>query len=63
VGSLFSLETISFVLQKLFNFMKSHFVILSLSCWAAGILLRKSLTIFVPQCFLLLPVVTSEFQV
>jgi hypothetical protein len=45
VGGLFSLETISFVVQKPFNFMKSHLSILSLSCWAAGILLRKSLPI------------------
>jgi hypothetical protein len=45
VGGLFSLETISFVVQKLFNFMKSHFFNLSLSCWAAGVLLRKSLPI------------------
>jgi hypothetical protein len=32
VGGLFSLETISFVVQKLFNFMKFHLSILSLSC-------------------------------
>jgi hypothetical protein len=44
VGSLFSLETISFVVQKLCNFMKSHLFILSLSCWAA-VLLRESLPI------------------
>jgi hypothetical protein len=43
VGGLFSLESISFVVHKLFNFMKSHLFILSLSCWAAGVLLRKSL--------------------
>jgi hypothetical protein len=45
VGSLFSLQTISFVAQKLFNFMKSHLSILSLSWCAAGVLLRKSLPI------------------
>jgi hypothetical protein len=45
VGGLFSLETISFIVQKLFNFMKSHLSILSLSCWDAGVLLRKSLPI------------------
>jgi hypothetical protein len=45
VGVLFSLETFSFVVQKLFNLMKSHLSILSLSCWAAGVLLRKSLPI------------------
>jgi hypothetical protein len=37
VGGLFSLETISFVVQKLFNFMKSHLSILFLSCWEAAI--------------------------
>jgi hypothetical protein len=45
VCGLFSLETISFVVQKLFSFMKSHLSILSLSCWAAGVVLRKSLLI------------------
>jgi hypothetical protein len=48
VGGLYSLETISFVVQKLFNFMKFHLFILSLSWWAAGVLLRKSLPI--PIC-------------
>jgi hypothetical protein len=47
VGGLFSLETISFVVQKLFNFMWSHLSILSLSCWAAGVLLRKSLPMLI----------------
>jgi hypothetical protein len=32
VGVLFSLETISFVEQKLFSFIKSHLSMLSLSC-------------------------------
>jgi hypothetical protein len=45
VGGLFNLETISFVVQKPFNFMKSYLFIISLSCWAAGVLLRKSLPI------------------
>jgi hypothetical protein len=45
VGGLFSLETISFVVQKPFNFMQSHLSILSLSCWASRVLLRKSLPI------------------
>jgi hypothetical protein len=45
VGGLFSLEAISFVVKKLFNFMNSHLFILSLSCWAARVLLRKSLPI------------------
>jgi hypothetical protein len=51
VGVLFHLETISFV-QKLFNFAWSHLSILSLSCWAAGVLLRKSLPI---------PIASREF--
>jgi hypothetical protein len=64
VGGLFSLETVSFVVQKLFNFMNSHLSILSLSCWAAGVLLRKSLLIPISyRVFPDLPVVTSEFQV
>jgi hypothetical protein len=32
MGGLFNLEAISFVVQKLFNFMQSHLSILSLSC-------------------------------
>jgi hypothetical protein len=32
VGGLFSLETISFVVQQPFNFMKSYLSILSLIC-------------------------------
>jgi hypothetical protein len=31
--------------QKLFNFMYSYLSILSLSCWTAGVLLRKYLPI------------------
>jgi hypothetical protein len=31
--------------QKIFNFMKTHLSILSLSCCAAGLLLRKYLPI------------------
>jgi hypothetical protein len=45
VGGLFSLETISFVVQKLFNYIYFYLSILSLSCWAAGVLLRNSLPI------------------
>jgi hypothetical protein len=45
VSGLFSVETIYFVEQKLFNFMKSHLSVLSLSFWDAGVLLRKSLPI------------------
>jgi hypothetical protein len=32
VGGTFNLETISFIVQKLFNFMKFHLPILSISC-------------------------------
>jgi hypothetical protein len=53
VGGLFSLEAISFAVQKLFNFMKSHLLIRSLSCWAAGVLLRKPLPI--PICSRVFP--------
>jgi hypothetical protein len=45
VGVLFSLETISFDEQKLFSFMRSHLSMLSLSCCAAGVSLRKFLPI------------------
>jgi hypothetical protein len=43
--SVFSLETISFVEQKLFSFMRSHLSMLSLSCCAAGVPLRKFMPI------------------
>jgi hypothetical protein len=52
VGGLFSLETISFVVHKIFNFMLSHLLILSLSCWATWVQLRKSL---------LMPIASSVF--
>jgi hypothetical protein len=42
MGGLFSLETISLVVQKPFNFPFVHPLS---SCWAAGVLLRKSLPI------------------
>jgi hypothetical protein len=47
MGGLFSLETISFVVQKLLNFMKSHLFIFFLSRWTAGFLLRKFLPILI----------------
>jgi hypothetical protein len=47
VDGLFNLKTISFVEQKLFSFMKSHLSMLSLSCRAAGVLLRKFLPILI----------------
>jgi hypothetical protein len=62
VGGLFSLETICFVVQKLFNLMKSHLFILSLSCWAAEVLLRKFLP--VPICSRVFPALfCSNFRV
>jgi hypothetical protein len=42
VGSLFNLETILFVVQKLFNFI--HLSIISLCWWALWVLFRKSLS-------------------
>jgi hypothetical protein len=43
VGGHFNLETISFVVQKVFNFLCSNLSILSLSCWAAGFVVRNFL--------------------
>jgi hypothetical protein len=37
----FVLLTVSFVLQKLFSFMRSHLPIVDLSAWAIGVLFRK----------------------
>jgi hypothetical protein len=58
-GGLFSLETNSFVVQKLFSFMKSHLYILSLSCLAVGVLLRKSLPISISSRVFLAPSCTN----
>jgi hypothetical protein len=64
VGDLFSLEAISFVLQKLFSFMKSHLSIVSLSCWAASVLLRKSLPIpITSRVFPVLSCIGSDIKV
>ena len=41
VGCYFVLLTVSFVLQKLFSFMRSHLLIVDLSAWAICILFRK----------------------
>jgi hypothetical protein len=62
VGSLFSVKTVPFV-HKLFNFTWSHLSILSLSCWALWVLLRKSLSIPIPRYSLLFPALASKFQV
>ena len=37
----FVLLTVSFALQKLFNFMRSHLSIVDLRAWAIGVLFRK----------------------
>jgi hypothetical protein len=37
-----SLVTISFAVQKLFSLMQSHLFIVSLTCWAFWVLLRRS---------------------
>ena len=41
VGCRFVLLTVSFALQKLFSFRRSHLLIVSLSVCAAGVLVRK----------------------
>ena len=41
VGCRFVLLTVSFALQKLFSFRRSHLLIVSLSVCAAGVLFRK----------------------
>jgi hypothetical protein len=57
-------ETISFDEQKLFSFMRSHLSMLSLSCCAAGVSLRKFLPIPTnSRVFPTLPVSTLEFVV
>jgi hypothetical protein len=64
VSGLFSLETISFVVEKLFTFMSSHLSILSLSCWAIGFFWGSPrLYLLIPKYSLLFPVLTSEFRV
>ena len=46
VGGLFVLLTVSFALQKLCNFMRSHLLILDLTAQAIAVLFR----IFFPLC-------------
>jgi hypothetical protein len=45
VGCLLSLVTVFFAVQKLFSLMQSHLFIVSLRCWAFGVLFRKSIPI------------------
>jgi hypothetical protein len=42
--------------QKLFSLMQSHLFILSLNCWAIGVLFRKSLPL--PRCSSVFPIVS-----
>jgi hypothetical protein len=64
VGGIFSVETISFVVQKLFNFMKSHLSILSFSCWVTGVLPRSPcLYLLLPEYSLLYPVLTANLGI
>jgi hypothetical protein len=50
--------------RRFFSFMYSHLSIFFLSCWAAGVLLRKSLpTPITSRVFPAPFVLTSEFQV
>jgi hypothetical protein len=53
VGCLLSLVTVSFAVQKLFSLMQSHLFIVSLRCWAFGVLFRKSFPI--PICSSVFP--------
>jgi hypothetical protein len=62
VGGLFSLETISFVVQMLFSFMLSHLSTLSLSGWDAEGLLRKYLPIPITSSVIPVPS-CSNFRV
>jgi hypothetical protein len=62
VGSLFNLVTISFVVQKIFNFIWSYLSIISLSYWAIWILFRKSLSM--PINFSVFPILfCTSFKV
>ena len=57
VGGLFVLLIVSFALQKLYNFMTSHFLILDLIVQAINILFRNFSQ--VPICFRLFPTFSS----
>jgi hypothetical protein len=43
VGGLFVLLTVSFALQKLYNFMRTHLSILDLTVQAIAVLFRKKI--------------------
>jgi hypothetical protein len=52
-GSLLSVVTVSFAVQKLFRLMRSRVFILSLTCWAFWVLFRKSFPM--PICCTVFP--------
>jgi hypothetical protein len=56
VGCFFSLVTISFAMQKLFSFIYSYLSVLSLNCWAIGVLFRNLLP--VPICSSIFPILS-----
>ena len=57
VGCLFVLMTVSFALQKLLSFRRSHFFIIALIVCATGVIHRKWSP--VPMCWRLLPTFCS----
>ena len=57
VGCCFVLLTMSFALQKIFSFRRSHLLIVSLSVCAAGVIFRKWFT--VPMRSSVLPTFSS----
>jgi hypothetical protein len=66
VGCRFVLLTMSFALQKLFSFMRSHLSVLDLRAWAIGVLFRNSFPPFcqwVPGCFPLSLLIDSVYLI
>ena len=57
VGCCFVLLTVSFALQKLFSFRRSHLLTVSLSACAAGVIFRKWYS--VPTCSSVFPTFSS----
>ena len=57
VGCLFVLVTVSFALQKLLSFRRSHLFNVSLNVCAAGVIHRKQSP--VPNCYRVLPTFSS----
>jgi hypothetical protein len=58
VGCHFVLMTVSFALQKFFNFMRSHLSIVDLRVWVIGVLFRKISP--VPMCLWFFPNFSSN---